>query len=100
MDNSEKIGLVALVVLFLAWFIYFVMWNEKAKIKFSTPAFGIKVSQTSFMIVIIVLLLVFMIRQEVQMDELKVEISSLRSEQQSLSRDIGNVEDAVYSTCN
>lgn len=100
MDNSDKTGIIVFVVLFLAWFIYFFVWNKHEKIKWSELSINFNFSPTSYMIVIIVLLLVFMIRQEVQMDELKDDISSLRSEQERMLRDIRDVESAVYSTCN
>jgi uncharacterized membrane protein (DUF485 family) len=96
MDNSDKIGVIALVVLFLAWFIYFFVINKHEKVKLSKPIFEFNVSQTSYMIAIIVLLLIFMIRQEVQIEDLQDQISEMHSD---LSGDIQDIEDAVYSRC-
>ena len=100
MDNSGKMGVIVFVFFFLAWFIYFFVWNKQEKINWSELTFNFNFSPIAYMMVIIVLLLVFMIRQEVQLHELKEDVSSLRSEQERMIRDIRDVENAVYSTCN
>ena len=97
MGSSDKIVIIFFVVLFLAWFLYFFVWNKHEKIKWSELTFNFNFSPTSYMIVIIVLLLAMVIRQEIQMDDLKDQISSMESE---LSSDIQDVENVVRSMCN
>lgn len=97
MGSSDKIGVIFLVVLFLAWFFYFFLWNKHEKIKRTERSFEFNFSPTSYMIAIIVILLAMVIRQEIQMDDLKDQISSLESE---LSSDIQDIENVVRSRCN
>lgn len=97
MNKTGKIAVIVIIVLFFLWtMLDFFVLNKPEKPKNQERSAGQRISPTSFMIVIIVLLLIFAIRQEIQMDDLKDQISSMHSD---LSREIGYVEDAVYSRC-
>ena len=72
MDKTVKIVLIVIVVLvFLGMMLDFLVLSKPEKPKSKELSADQRISPTSFMIVIIVLLLVFAIRQEIQMDDLK-----------------------------
>jgi di/tricarboxylate transporter len=98
MDKTGKIVVVVIIVLVFLWIMLdFFVLNKPEKPKSKELSADQRISPTSFMIVIIVLLLAFAIRQEIQMDDLKDQVSSMHSD---LSSDIRDVKNAVYSTCN
>jgi len=91
MDKTVKIVLIVIVVLvFLGMMLDFLVLSKPEKPKSKEHSADQRISPTSFMIVIIVLLLVFAIRQEIQLDDLKDQISSMESD---LSRKIDSACD-------
>ena len=91
MDKTVKIVLIVIVVLvFLGMMLDFLVLSKPEKPKSKELSADQRISPTSFMIVIIVLLLVFAIRQEIQMDDLKDQISTMESD---LSRKIDSACD-------
>jgi preprotein translocase subunit SecG len=81
MDKTGKIVIVILILFFFLWIaLDMYVLKKKDKPKSEEQTTDQRISPTSFMIFIIVLLLVFAIRQEIQMDDLKDQISSMESD--------------------